>query len=69
MEFTEFVSKSVVQRIHYVTDLDPDKQEIHIFFEDGTRADFSFDDWFCLLETAYQIVSMNTEINAKLESD
>jgi hypothetical protein len=66
MDLTEFISKTIVHQIHYVIDIDSEKKIVQIFFEDGSRAEFSFDLWFCLLELSYKIVSMNVEINEKL---
>ena len=63
MTFPEFVQKAAVEHKEYVTQIDYNNEMINIFFDDGTRADFKFDEWFYMLEASFQIVQINADLN------
>jgi len=65
VEFPEFVKKASIEALEYVTDIDYNNEKIHIYFEDGSRSDFEFDEWFHIFEAAMHIVSINSSLSEK----
>jgi len=63
VQLKDFIKKASVEGLEYVTDVDYNNEKILIFFEDGSRAEFDFDKWFYLYETAMHIISINTDLS------
>jgi len=63
MQFIDFVNKAAVEGLEYVTNVDYNNEKILIFFEDGSRAEFNFDEWLYVYESAMHIVSINTSLS------
>ena len=66
MHLRDFIDKAIVQGHKYVSNVDKQKEQVNIFFDDGTRTCFSFDDWFYLLETSLQIISINEQLCSEI---
>ena len=56
MDFPELVKKKHVSEIDYFN------EKIKLFFEDGTKMSYSFNEWFQFLELANQFIITNDEL-------
>ena len=63
MQLSDFIEKAAIQGSEYVTEVDYDDEKIKIYFEDGNRSEFKFDEWFYLYEAALHIVSINSDLS------
>ena len=62
MKIEEFVDKTAIKQMKYISEVDHKKAEVRIFFEDGNRATFQFAKWFYMLEAALQIIEINEQL-------
>lgn len=63
MQITDFIKKAAAEGSFYTTEVDHKKEIVRIYFDDGSRAEFGYDDWFYLFEAACHIISINDELS------
>jgi len=63
VEFSDFINNIIDKGCEYVPDINYDKQTISLYLDDGSRMNFTFDEWFKIFETAIHVLSINSDLS------